>query len=177
MSRECDSGSDGQATITPMKISKDMPVAAPLEGVEIRRSEIHGQGVFAVRDFRVGEEIGLYAGRRYGPDEYHVGWDDKLTYLFGLSDGSTIDGAQEGNAMRHVNHACAPNVEAVERYADNDELELVVCAIRRIGVGEELFLDYALVIDEDDAANYPCACGTGACRGTMAASGAEPAPV
>lgn len=158
-----------------MKISKHTGAAEPLEGVEVRRSEIHGQGVFALRDFRVGEEIGLYAGRRYGPDEYHVGWDDKLTYLFGLSDGSIIDGAQGGNATRHVNHACTPNVEAVERYAPNDELELVVCAIRRIRSGEELFLDYALVIDGDDAADYPCACGTGACRGTMAASAAESA--
>ena len=159
-----------------MQISKRTGAAAPLEGVEVRRSEIHGQGVFALRDFRVGEEIGLYAGRRYGPDDYHVGWDDKLTYLFGLSDGSVIDGAQGGNATRHVNHACTPNVEAVERHAGNDELELVVCAIRRIRAGEELFLDYALAIDSgDDAADYPCACGTGACRGTMAASAAEPA--
>jgi hypothetical protein len=112
MSRECDAGSDGPATITPTQISKRASAAAPLEGIEVRRSEIHGQGVFAIRAFRVGEEVGLYAGRRYG--------------------------AQGGNATRHVNHACAPNVEAVERYAENDELELVVCAIRRIRAGEEL---------------------------------------
>lgn len=59
-----------------------------------------------------------------------------------------------------VNHACAPNVEAVERYSENDELEIAVCAIRRICAGEELFLDYTLVIDGDDAADYPCVCGT-----------------
>ena len=158
-----------------MQISKRIDAVASLEGVEVRRSEIHGQGVFALRNFRVGEGIGLYAGRRYGPDEHQVGWDDQLTYLFGLSNGSVIDGAQGGNATRHVNHACTPNVEAVERRAGNDELELVVCAIRRIRTGEELFLDYALDIDGDDAADYPCLCGTVGCRGTMAASAAEPA--
>ena len=158
-----------------MQDSKRTGVAAPLEGIEVRRSEIHGQGVFALRGWRAGEEVGLYAGRRHAPDETHPDWDDRLTYLFGLSEGSVIDGAQGGNATRHINHACTPNVEAVERRADNDELELVVRAIRRIRAGEELFLDYALVIDGDDPADYPCACGTGACRGTMAASAAEPA--
>jgi SET domain-containing protein len=157
----------------PMQISKRTGAVAQLEGVEVRRSEIHGQGVFALRGWRVGEEIGLYAGRRYGPNESPVGWDDQLTYLFGLSDGSVIDGAQGGNATRHINHACIPNVEAVERFADDGDLELVIRAVRRIGAGEELFLDYALVIDGDDAADYPCACGAGACRGTMAASAAE----
>lgn len=149
-------------------------IAVPLDGVEVRRSDIHGQGVFALRGRRAGEEIGLYSGRRHAPGETHPDWNDRLTYLFGLSDGSVIDGAQGGNATRHINHACAPNVEAVERRADDDELELVIRAIRRIRAGEELFLDYALVIDGDDPANYPCACATGACRGTMAASAAEP---
>ena len=158
-----------------MQLSKRTGAATPLEGVEVRRSEIHGQGVFALRGWRVGEEIGLYAGRRYGPNESPVEWDDQLTYLFGLSDGSVVDGAQGGNATRHLNHACAPNVEAVERYADDGELELAVFAVRRIRTGEELFLDYALAIDGDDPAVYPCACGTGACRGTMVASVAEPA--
>ena len=65
-------------------------------------------------------------------------------------------------------------MEAVERRADNDELELIVRATRRIRAGDELFLDYALAIDGDDPAEYPCACGTGACRGTMAAPVAVP---
>ena len=116
----------------------------------------------------------MYAGRRYGPNEYRVGRNDQLSYLFALLDGSTIDGAQNGNVTRHGNHACTPNVEAVERYADNDELGLVISAIRRIRSEEELFLDHALVIDGDDAADYPCACGTCACTGTMAGSVAEP---
>lgn len=159
-----------------MQMSKCTGAATPLQGVEVRQSEVHGQGVFALRDWRVGEEIGPYSGRRYAPDESHAGWNDRLTYLFGLSDGSVIDGEQGGNATRHINHACVPNVEAVERRADNDEIELTVRAIRRISAGEELYLDYALVIDGDDPADYPCACGTHACRGTMAAPPAAPAP-
>ena len=142
---------------------------APLSAVEVRRSEIHGQGVFALRDLRAGEKIGHYTGRRYAPDETHEAWDGSLTCLFGLSDGTVIDGAQGGNATQHINHACAPNVEAVERRAASDDLVLVVRTLRQIRAGEELFLDYALVIDGDDPTGYPCACGTDDCRGTMAA--------
>lgn len=143
--------------------------ATPLASVEVRRSGVHGHGVFAMRALRAGQEIGPYVGRRYAADEAHDGWDDRLTYLFGLSDGSMIDGAQGGNATRHLNHACNPNVEAIEDYDSADDLVLVIHATRDIGVGEELFLDYALDIDGDDPGEYPCECGSARCRGTLAA--------
>ncbi|MEP7294894.1 MAG: SET domain-containing protein [Burkholderiales bacterium] len=142
---------------------------AELTAVEVMRSEIHGRGVFARKALRAGQLVGEYAGKRYGPDEVHAEWNDKLTYLFGLSDGSIIDGAQGGNATRHINHACAPNVEAVESYGAGGELIVKVRAMRRIRAGEEILLDYALVVDGDDPADYPCACGHEICRGTMAA--------
>jgi uncharacterized protein len=158
-----------------MKTPQRTADAAALDGVEVRRSDVHGLGVFALRDLRVDEVIGHYTGRRYGPDDSHPGWNDQLTYLFGLSDGSVIDGAQGGNATRHINHACVPNVEAVERRGADDELLVVVRTIRAIRAGDELFLDYALVIDGDDPNEYRCTCGTESCRGTMAAPAAKAA--
>jgi uncharacterized protein len=137
--------------------------------IEVRRSGIHGQSVFALRDLSEGQVIGHYTGRRFAPDESHPGWNDHLTYLFGLSDGSVIDGAQGGNATRYINHACEPNVEAVERRSTDGELSLEIRTTCAITAGAELFLDYALVIDGDDPAAYPCECGTGSCRGTMVA--------
>ena len=144
-------------------------MATPLKGIEVRRSGVHGQGVFALRAIRSGRKIGPYAGRRYAPDEVHTGWDDQLTYLFGLSDGSMIDGAQGGNATRHLNHACDPNVEAVEDCNAADDRVLVIHTTRDIRAGEELFLDYALDVGGDDPAAYPCECGAARCRGTLAA--------
>jgi SET domain-containing protein len=155
-----------------MKIPKQTADAADLDAVEVRQSDVHGKGVFALRDLRAGHVIGHYTGRYYAPDETHPGWNDQLTYLFGLSDGYVIDGAEGGNATRHINHACIPNVEAVERRGADDELSIVVRTVRALRAGDELFLDYALVIDGDDPADYPCACGTDACRGTMAAPAA-----
>ena len=149
-------------------------VVQPLDGVEVRRSRVHGHGVFATRELPAGAEIGRYAGRRYAPDDVHDEWDDRLTYLFGLSDGSMIDGAQGGNATRHLNHACEPNVEAIEEYDAADELVVVICATRNIAAGEELFLDYALDVDGDDPASYPCECGTSRCRGTLVGTASDP---
>lgn len=140
-----------------------------MDDIEVRRSGIHGQGVFALRDLRQGQVIGQYAGRHFAPDEFHPGWNDRLTYLFGLSDGSVIDGAQGGNATRFISHACEPNVEAIERRASNGELSVVIRTKLAIAADAELFLDYALVIDGDAPGAYPCACGTRSCRGTMAA--------
>lgn len=155
-------------------MNDERAVMQPLDGIEVRRSGVHGQGVFTTRALRAGKEIGRYTGRRYAADEVHDAWDDRLTYLFGLSDGSLIDGAQGGNATRHLNHACEPNVEAVEEYDASDELTIVICTTRDIRAGEELFLDYALDVDGDDPAAYPCACGSTRCRGTLVAATSEP---
>jgi SET domain-containing protein len=147
---------------------------ANLDKVVVRRSDVHGLGVFALRKLRASQVIGQYTGRRFAPDHADADWDGQLTYLFGLSDGSVIDGAQGGNATRHINHACAPNVEAVERRGADGQLLLVVRALCAIRAGDELFLDYALVIDGDDPSDYPCACGAKSCRGTMAATVSAP---
>ena len=139
--------------------------------VEVRPSRIHGQGVFALRELRAGQAIGTYAGRRYPAGAMREARNDRVTYLFVLSDGSMIDGAQGGNATRHLNHSCVPNVEALEEPGPNGQLKIVFRALRRIRAGEELFLDYELQIDGDDPAQYPCACRAETCRGTMAALG------
>src|SRR2546427_1885579 len=142
-----------------MQSSKN--IAASLPHVVVRHSSVHGQGVFAVCELPPGTVVGGYAGRRYAAHEASaMAWDDGLTYLFGLSDGTLIDGAQDGNATRHLNHACEPNCEAIEAYADDGQLTVRIETIKAIRAGEELFLDYALDIDaEDDPADFPCHCG------------------
>ena len=46
---------------------------------------------------------------------------------------------------------------------------IVIEAERGIASGEQLYLDYALDVAEDDISLYVCACGTPRCRGTMVA--------
>ena len=75
--------------------------------IRVDPSSIHGSGVFATRDLAASEPVGVYAGRRFEagalPD---IDADQELTYVFGLSDGSCIDGAVQGNATAHLNHSC-----------------------------------------------------------------------
>lgn len=138
--------------------------------VEVRHSTIHGLGAFARRALQPRSEIGAYVGRLYSPGQVAArDWDNALTYVFGLSDGSIIDGSEGGNATRHLNHSCAPNCEAVEVTDDDGGLRIVISTRRRVRLGEELFIDYALDIGNDDPADYPCQCGAPNCRGTMAA--------
>jgi len=133
--------------------------------IEVRASGVHGLGAFAVRDLAKGDVVGIYHGRRYQGDEAEREWDHALTYVFGLSDGSFIDGSDGGNATRHLNHSCAPNCVAFEI-----DGEIVIEAARRIRAGEELFIDYALDVGPDaDPDAYPCRCGAPRCRGTMIA--------
>ncbi|MGJ7497247.1 SET domain-containing protein [Variovorax sp. RT4R15] len=147
------------------------PTSALDAVVLVRNSGVHGQGVFARRRLAKGTCLGAYEGRRYSADAALLEeWDSGLTYLFALSDGTTIDGGQGGNATRHLNHACVPNCEAREEVASDGAIVLSVFTLRPVAKNAELFLDYALIIDaSEEVSDYPCHCGHVACRGTMAA--------
>lgn len=144
---------------------------APAPDVRVGPSTIHGLGAFATRDLPAAAFLGFYEGRRYTPEELAArSWDNQLTYLFGLSNDETIDGAIDGNHTRHLNHACAPNCEAVEEHDDSGRLVLRFQTLVPVRAGDELFIDYALTVDEDTPPEqYPCRCGASACRGTMLA--------
>lgn len=143
--------------------------------IDIRHSGIHGLGAFAAARLEAGQRIGRYDGRRY-EDEGGRDWDHALTYVFGLSDGSFIDGSEGGNATRHLNHSCEPNCVAYEIEDDEGTPQIVIEALRAIEPGEELFIDYALDVGDDaDPGQYPCRCGAPRCRGTMLGQGVRAA--
>ena len=136
--------------------------------IKVRKSGVHGRGVFAIAPIRKGKKIIEYTGRRIPwanvPDEA----DDHRTYYFGLDNGKeVIDPAVDGNEARWINHSCDPNCEAIEEWDDR----VFIYALRNIKPGEELFYDYQLEIDEpitnETKAESKCCCGTANCRGTM----------
>ena len=147
----------------------------PVRGrrLQVRKSGVHGKGVFAVQPIRRGEAFIEYIGEV-------IGWPEALrrhphdpdqpdhTFYFHLDDERVIDGLVGGNASRWINHACAPNCEA-----EDDSGRVWLKALRNIKVGEELFFDYGLVIDERHTAalkkRFECRCGARTCRGTMLA--------
>lgn len=140
--------------------------------IRVSQSGVHGLGAFATRDLPADALLGRYEGRRYTPAQIAAKtWDDNLTYLFKLTNDETIDAAKGGNATRHLNHSCDPNCEAIEEYDESGELVLRFQTIVAVEAGDELFIDYGLVADNDKvAAEFPCHCGSPNCRGTMLAA-------
>lgn len=141
----------------------------------VRRSPLHGNGVFAACDIPAGTMIIEYIGVHITPeqaDERHpVNPDDPFhTFYFALSGGTVIDGANGGNEARWINHSCVPNCETEENEAGT---RVFVRALRDIAEGEELFYDYGLVLDDKITKKlkkqYRCLCGHDTCRGTMLA--------
>ncbi len=139
--------------------------------IEVRNSPIHGAGAFASSNLKLGRVIGNYAGRLYSAEDVGTrDWDHAVTFVFGLSDGSVLDGAQGGNATRHINHSCAPNCVAYEIEAEDGANFIQIETLRKIAAGEELFLDYGLDAGEGLPEDFPCRCGATECRGSLVAA-------
>jgi SET domain-containing protein len=141
--------------------------------IVVRRSGVHGRGVFAKVKIRKGARILEYTGRRIPWKEaqelppldpknpYH-------TFLFSLDDGDVIDATAGGNGARWINHSCEPNCETFE-----EDGRIFVHARRGLQPGEELFYDYKLIPSERRTKKlekeFGCFCGKARCRGTMLA--------
>ncbi|MBK6866564.1 MAG: SET domain-containing protein-lysine N-methyltransferase [Burkholderiales bacterium] len=148
--------------------------ATPGRRIQVRRSGVHGKGVFALVDIPRGERIIEYTGELISWDEAqrrhpHDPQDPNHTFYFHIDDQHVIDALYGGNASRWINHSCAPNCEA-----DEDEGRIFIKSRRKIRAGEELNYDYGLVIDEpltpELKAEYPCWCHSKTCRGTLLSS-------
>ncbi|MBC8745280.1 SET domain-containing protein [Paraburkholderia sp. WC7.3g] len=141
--------------------------------IAVRRSGVHGKGVFALEPIAAGERLIEYKGERITWKEAlrrhpHNPAEPNHTFYFALDNGKVIDGKVNGNSARWINHSCAPNCEAEEI-----DGHVYVHALRDIAEGEEVFYDYGLVIDARQTKKlkkeYECRCGARKCRGTMLA--------
>lgn len=166
-----------QARQPKQAVAKTTPAKASTGGgrrIQVRRSGVHGKGVFARLPIARGETIIEYTGEIISWPEAlrrhpHDPADPNHTFYFSLDDGShVIDAKHGGNAARWINHACEPNCEA-----DETEGRVFIKALRKLKPGEELFYDYGLVINERYTAKlkkeYECRCGSKLCRGTLLA--------
>lgn len=140
---------------------------------EVRRSAIHGNGVFATRAIEPGERIDEYKGERITAEESAIraeagGGPVNHTFFFSLADGRVIDGGRRGNDARYINHSCEPNCEAQE-----EDGRVYIYALQPIDKGEELNYNYALIYEERHTPAvkkaFECRCGAPTCTGTMLA--------
>ena len=171
-----------QARQAPTPRSKARPAkttqpALPNGGrrIQVRRSGVHGRGVYAIAPIAKGDVIIEYKGQMITWKEAekrhpHNPKEPDHTFYFHIDDKHVIDANVGGNAARWINHACNPNCESD---IDEENHRVFIKALRRIEPGEELFYDYGLVIDERYTPKvkkqFACRCGARDCRGTMLA--------
>jgi SET domain-containing protein len=142
--------------------------------IVVRRSGIHGKGVFAGLSIVNGTRLIEYKGERIS-DEGSGDANPRSThtFLFMLDNGEVIDGGRNGNSARWINHSCGPNCEATEENG-----RLFIDAVRHIAAGEEITIDYNLYLEARYTLamkqTYACACRISQCRGTMLATKRKP---
>ena len=141
--------------------------------IQVRRSGVHGKGVFALVDIPRGTRIIEYVGEIVSWEEAqrrhpHDPSDPNHTFYFHIDEDRVIDAKHGGNSSRWINHSCNPNC-----FADERDGRIFITALRNIRAGEELNYDYGLIIEERYTkklkAEYPCWCGSKNCRGTLLA--------
>jgi uncharacterized protein len=137
----------------------------------VRRSPIHGRGVFALRRIPKGTRIIEYEGERIDDAQALVRYPELMdaenhTFVFEVAPDLNIDGGSGGNSSRFINHSCDPNCETLD-----EDCRIFVEAIRDIAPGEELTYDYNIDAGEPITPavkrRWPCRCGGANCRGTV----------
>jgi hypothetical protein len=149
-------------------MAKKSKTRNPAVRIEVRKSGVHGRGVYATQFIPEGTRIIEYTGERVSEEAAPNDEDNPHTFNFGLENGEVINPEIGGNDARWINHCCDPNCQAIEE--DN---RIFIYAMCDIEAGEELFYDYAMEIDEpiteESKKKFACRCSASNCRGTMLA--------
>ena len=125
---------------------------------EVRESNIHGRGLFAITDIAKNEIVAVKGGHiisreelrekitpRLGPVEIQI--DDDLFI-------APVTEEEREASMLYSNHSCNPNLGM--------RGEITLVAMRDIRAGEELTHDWAMT--DDDDYSVECKCGAPNCR-------------
>ena len=137
----------------------------------LRRSRIHGPGVYARKDIKKGTRLIQYTGEIISNAEADRRYDDESmsshhTFLFILNSRWCVDAARGGNIARFINHKCDPNCVAWI-----EGREIWIDALKDIRKGEELGYEYEYDFlpgyTVEDLEFYGCRCGSPKCRGTI----------
>jgi SET domain-containing protein len=127
--------------------------------LSIRKSKIHGYGVYALDHIPAHRKVIEYTGERINRREAKRRDEGKFTYLFAVDHYWTIDGAVGGSGAELINHCCDPNL--ISRIVKG---HILYMSLRAIGRGEELTVDYNFSMTTGRDA---CQCGAAKCRGIM----------
>jgi len=129
--------------------------------IQIRKSKIHGIGLFTIEEIKKDEIIGIKSGHIIDRVTLNAigGFESKLvSVLMQIADEYFIGALGEGEleaVNMHVNHSCEPSVGILGN--------IINVAMRDIPVGEELAVDYSMAFS-DPAFQMKCSCESKNCR-------------
>ncbi|MCU1337467.1 MAG: nuclear protein [Bryobacterales bacterium] len=124
--------------------------------IEIRKSSIHGRGVFAAQSIPPWRKVIEYTGERISARQAEKRGHGPCTYYFSLDRYWVIDGSVGGSGAELINHSCEPNLTA--RILKG---HILYISMRKIRAGEELTVDYRF--DKRDE-TVKCHCKSDNCR-------------
>jgi hypothetical protein len=122
---------------------------------EARDAGRKGRGVFATTVIPAGTTVAAFGGYVCGRAELDALTDERRAHSIQIDDDLYMVGADAPEPADFVNHSCAPNAGIVGN--------ILLVAMRDIGAGEEICLDYAMC-DAADYDEFVCACADDACR-------------
>lgn len=158
------------AAATPAS-ARRKPTTTPW--AKVRRSPIHGRGLYATKTIPRDTRIIAYEGERITKAEsdrrevrrleQQQRGRDGCVYVFQLNKRHDIDGSMAWNTARLINHSCTPNCRT-----EIIRGRIWIIAKREIAEGEEITFDYRY--GYDSWRDHPCRCGTERCVGYIVAA-------
>ena len=121
--------------------------------LEVKRSKIHGKGVFASRDFRKDERIFKFAPKLYEL-AHEAGCHCAICCRSIQIQDSYWLYPDKGSHGWHINHSCEPNAGIIGYY---------IVALRDIPAGEEITVDFSTT-RADPVWRMDCQCAMPTCR-------------
>jgi hypothetical protein len=125
---------------------------------EVKRSNIHGKGLFARSRIPARRKVGELGGEVISQAEARR--RARLAHsikIVELGDGTAIDASRGGNYFKYVNHSCSPNAYMRVAYG-----RLEFYSLREVKPGEELTCNYGETHHEGA---LTCRCHSPQCQG------------
>jgi histone-lysine N-methyltransferase SETD1 len=133
------------------------------ERLEVRKSRIHGYGLFTKEAMVEGQMIVEYQGQMISQavadarERHYEEMGIGSCYMFRLDANTIIDATWCGNLARFINHSCDPKAFARVVTVDQEDKKIVIFAKRALDPGDEVTYDYKFPIEE----TIRCDCGAG----------------
>ena len=143
---------------------------------KVKKSKIHGAGIFATEDISKGVKVIEYIGEKVTKAEGDKRSERRIkkylhskttgsVYIFELNSRYDIDGSSKKNKARYINHSCSPNCEV-----NITKGKIWISSIKKIRKNEELSYDYGYEFDKEDYKDHTCKCGSKNCIGFIISS-------